>query len=255
MRLIINSDDFGYSRAHNYGILDCFLEGVLTATTLMNNVPGTTHAYQLAQQHPELDVGIHFVLTHGRPLTPASQIPSLVTASGEFLSYDALQQAELNPEEIYLEWSAQLNRQLAAGCVPSHGDSHHHVHMLPEIFPIFCRLATEQQLAIRFHAELLPLALQEEYRELSRHLPQAELFLADFFDETVSVAYFEGLPFTQDLTVEVMAHPAYLDQRLLTTSSYQQQRTIEAEVLQSASLKALLAQHDVALITFKDLSK
>ena len=253
MKLIVNSDDFGYSRGHNYGIVDCYLAGILTATTLMNNQPATEQAYALAKEHPGLDVGIHFVLTHGRPLAPAEKIPSLVNEDGSFLCLDDLREGIVNPEEVYYEWSLQLARQIDNGILPSHADSHHHVHMAPELFPIFCRLAAENNLAIRFFDDLVPADQAEWYAQKRQQFKQADLFRGDFYAEKVSFDYFKTLPLREDISVEVMAHPAYLDQRINQTSSYNLERVMETAVLTDPALKEFLVGEQVKLISFKDL--
>ena len=66
--LIINADDFGFSRGVNLGIIEAFQHGVLTSTTLMVNMQEADHAVELARQNPELGVGIHLTLTAGRPI-------------------------------------------------------------------------------------------------------------------------------------------------------------------------------------------
>src|SRR5699024_3337774 len=67
-RIIINADDFGYSRAVNWGIIDAHAEGLLTSTTLMTNMPAAEHAFKLGHAHENLGIGVHLTLTCGRPL-------------------------------------------------------------------------------------------------------------------------------------------------------------------------------------------
>lgn len=55
-KLIINADDFGFTEATNYGIIDCFNKGVLTSTTIMANMPGFNHAIKLAKEYQNLGV-------------------------------------------------------------------------------------------------------------------------------------------------------------------------------------------------------
>lgn len=43
-KLIINADDFGYSRGVNYGIIDAYKLGILTSATFMTNMPGARHS-------------------------------------------------------------------------------------------------------------------------------------------------------------------------------------------------------------------
>lgn len=38
-KLIVNADDFGYSKGINLGIIEAHREGIVTSTTLMTNMP------------------------------------------------------------------------------------------------------------------------------------------------------------------------------------------------------------------------
>lgn len=67
--LIVNADDFGLSKGQNYGIVEACRNGVVTSTTALVNGAAIDHAVQLSRDIPELAVGMHFVLTLGRPLT------------------------------------------------------------------------------------------------------------------------------------------------------------------------------------------
>lgn len=49
MKLIMNADDFGFTRAINYGIFDAHNLGVLTSTTLMVTMPAFEHAVDLSK--------------------------------------------------------------------------------------------------------------------------------------------------------------------------------------------------------------
>ena len=77
--LIVNADDFGLCKAQNYGIIEAFTHGVVRSTTAMMNASGIEHAAVLSKVSPQLSVGMHFVLTLGRPLSP---LPNL-TREGE----------------------------------------------------------------------------------------------------------------------------------------------------------------------------
>src|SRR5205085_8509787 len=85
-RLIVNADDFGFTRGVNAGILRAFQGGILTSATLMANGDAFDEAAEMARAHPGLGVGIHLVAVGGRPLAPAAEIPSLVGADGRLPS-------------------------------------------------------------------------------------------------------------------------------------------------------------------------
>jgi len=81
-QIIINADDFGYSKAVNYGIIDSYLDGVVRSTTLMANMDGFDHAVDLAKKHRGLAVGVHLTISTGRPLTDLNQ--GFLDKNGDF---------------------------------------------------------------------------------------------------------------------------------------------------------------------------
>ena len=80
-QVIINADDFGLTNGVNYGIIDSFLYGITTSTTLLANGAAFDHAVELASDHPELEIGVHLNLTLGKPLLPDSVS---ISANGRF---------------------------------------------------------------------------------------------------------------------------------------------------------------------------
>ncbi|HAQ23778.1 MAG TPA: hypothetical protein DCR10_09530 [Acidimicrobiaceae bacterium] len=134
-RIIVNADDFGLCNDVTQGILDAHLNEQVSSTTLMVNMQATEQAVEIAHSHPRLGVGLHFNLTEGRPLT---SVPSLVDESGQFLLRGELLRRclrrAIDPGDIRREFEAQLTRIHEHGIVPTHIDSHQHVHMAPWVF-------------------------------------------------------------------------------------------------------------------------
>ena len=56
-KLIVNADDFGYSKGVNLGIIEAHTNGIVTSATLMANMPYSEHAAKLAHAHPNLGGG------------------------------------------------------------------------------------------------------------------------------------------------------------------------------------------------------
>lgn len=146
--LIVNADDFGLSKGQNYGIIEACRNGVVASTTALVNGAAIDHAAQLSRSTPELAVGMHFVLTLGEPL---SAMPGL-TRDGRLGKW-IWQQAEediLPLEEIAHELACQYRRFVELfGHEPTHIDSHHHVHMFAQIYPIVAAFAREKGIALR----------------------------------------------------------------------------------------------------------
>ncbi|MBP2100033.1 chitin disaccharide deacetylase [Enterococcus rivorum] len=255
MKLIVNADDFGFSKGQNYGIIDSFKDGIVTATTLMNNMPDTMHAYELAKANPDLDLGVHLALDVGRPISSIELVPSLVDEDGLFKKNPLADKlnSPLNLREVYTEWKAQIDLMIDNDIQPTHIDSHHHIHMDPSLIETYLKLAKEYDLAIRFHPKELPKETIPLLNKMITDFRRADLFSSEFYLENVAVDFFYKLPLRTDKTVEIMCHPAYLDQTILTRSSYALERSIELEVLQSSEAKLILAENKVELINFKQL--
>jgi predicted glycoside hydrolase/deacetylase ChbG (UPF0249 family) len=227
IKLIVNADDFGYSRGINYGIIDAHNNGIVNSATMMMNMPGVSHAVKLAKVNPNLQVGVHLVLTCGKPLL--TDVPSLVNDNGSFKRISELKdQPMLSLDELAREWSAQIEKFLETGLTPTHFDSHHHVHTIPEFLPVVQMLAKKYELSARRISE----AAVEDVPAFT------DVFLHDFYGEGADRSYFENLATRVQAgqTVEVMCHPGYLDHEILSGSSYAKDRVKETELLTSIKL-------------------
>ncbi len=132
MKLIINADDFGYTPGTSLAICDLAKTGAITSTTVMANLPSAAEAVRLLK-YPNLGIGLHFNLTEGRPLCDPNDIPGLVDADGYFAGQSSIQararQAQINPEEVYKELSAQYYQLYGiVGDRLDHLDSHQGVN-------------------------------------------------------------------------------------------------------------------------------
>jgi chitin disaccharide deacetylase len=225
--IIVNADDFGYSRGVNYGILDSHLNGIVNSTSLMMNMFGTDHAIELAKKNPSLQVGIHLVLTCGKPLL--QDVPSLVDTNGNFKRLSRLKgNLDISLSDLEREWSAQIEKFLASGLNLTHIDSHHHVHTFNEFLPVIQKLANKFQLPVRTNG----------YERIEGVEAFSDVCLVDFYGDGVTSNYFQLLPerVEKGRKVEVMCHPAYLDSYLLSGSSYTHDRLKEIDVLTTVKL-------------------
>ena len=238
--LIVNADDFGLSKGQNYGIIEACRNGVVTSTTALVNGAAIDHAAQLSRSTPELAVGMHFVLTLGEPL---SAMPGL-TRDGRLGKW-IWQQAEedsLPLEEIAHELACQYRRFVELfGHEPTHIDSHHHVHMFAQIYPIVAAFARE-------------VAAQSELDQQAARSSAG--FSSEFYGEAVSEELFlqtlDASIARGERSLEVMCHPAYVD-RIIMGSAYCYPRLDELDVLTSASLKAAVADRGYRLGTYRDV--
>ena len=66
-KLIINADDFGYCESVNHGIISSHINGIVTSTTIMANMPGFNHAVKLLEDFDTLGCGVHMTLSCNKP--------------------------------------------------------------------------------------------------------------------------------------------------------------------------------------------
>ena len=136
-RLIVNADDFGLPAGVDRGIARAVAAGAVTSVSVLANLADPAAVAALARAHPALSFAAHLNLTTGRPLRPASEVPSLVGASGEFLPLATLTRRALagrvRREDAARELAAQVARLVEHGLRVDHLDSHEHVHLLPGV--------------------------------------------------------------------------------------------------------------------------
>lgn len=234
---IVNGDDFGFSVGVNQAIIKAHTAGVLTSTSLMVTGVQAAAAIALAQQHPDLGVGLHLVLVCGRAALPPSQIPHLVDAEGNFPNDPAkaglkYQFSAAARRELRLEIRAQLELFRQSGLEMSHVDGHLHLHAHPVVLKILIDLAPEFGIrVIRLPFEELKLTLNLDptrwldkavgwwiFSQLRRNgepqLRQAGIHCAQrvyglLKTGEITANYLTGLiPQIQAHCVEIYAHPA-----------------------------------------------
>ena len=132
--LVINADDFGFTRDVNEGIVEAHRNGILTATTLMANGSAFDDAVRLAVETPTLDIGCHLTLIGGNSLLdPTRRLPSSASELTARMFAGKI--------AIYDELEAQVRKILASGIQPTHLDTHKHAHLLPPVLRAVCSIA------------------------------------------------------------------------------------------------------------------
>lgn len=147
-KFILNADDFGMSKAFNTAVLEGYSSGILKSASLVANGDAFEEACDnIIPACPELGVGVHLNVIEGKSL--CSDLDKLTDSEGNFNnSFGQLLLKSLNKkdntfiEQLEKEFRAQIEKVLSRTGV-SHIDSHVHVHSIPAIFELVCRLAKE----------------------------------------------------------------------------------------------------------------
>ncbi|GAA56898.1 UPF0249 protein ydjC homolog [Clonorchis sinensis] len=160
--VIITADDGFYAETRDAGIVRCLQTdsgfGVTDVSVLMNGCVARLLIQLVPVARPESSVlfkqlqqsslipGLHINLTEGVPLTPVHQVHSLVNGDGLLLGKHDLRTCLTSGRGVDLEHlEREIETQLMSfrqlfDTPPIHVDGHQHVHVLPAIVPILCRL-------------------------------------------------------------------------------------------------------------------
>ncbi|MCC0663885.1 chitin disaccharide deacetylase [Clostridioides sp. ZZV15-6597] len=241
-KIIINADDFGYCEAVNYGIISAHNNGIVKSTSMMANMPGVEHGVKLLKENRDLNCGVHMTLSCGRPLL--SNLKTIVDKEGFFIRRitDEIIK-KMDYDEIYRELCAQIDRVKELGIDISHLDSHHHIHTLVNLKPIIEKIVNKYNLPIRggFEYDL----------EYSKIVP----LIDSFYKENVSEEYFiknieEIMKYD---VVDIMSHPAFLDDYILNSTSYAIDRTKEHKILTSKKVREFFRENGLVISSYRDI--
>lgn len=146
-QLIINADDFGISKSANLAILKAAKDGVLTSASLMANAPAFEDAVSILEQLEGISIGVHLNIIEFSTLKEKLKHNSLLyDENGQYKNgFVQILLKSFNEgflEEVERDFRLQIEKILEKTKV-SHIDSHVHVHAIPGIFRIACKLAKE----------------------------------------------------------------------------------------------------------------
>jgi chitin disaccharide deacetylase len=286
-QLILNADDFGYTKGVNEGIIRAHREGILTSATLMANGPAFDDAVERAKANPTLGIGCHLVLTGGFSVAPREEISSLADREGRlphslgnFVARVSM--GTIRTGEIEKELRAQIAKIRGAGIEPTHVDTHKHTHVHPRVMGAVGRVAREFGITrVRNPVENLRdswrTARSENAGLVGNMAASASVRAVGAWFNSLSRKYglhspdhFLGLAITGRLSAaalcrlidtlpegrtEIMLHPGVYDAELVKSGSrLQQQRQTELDGLLAAESRRAVEANGVRLISYRDLN-
>jgi predicted glycoside hydrolase/deacetylase ChbG (UPF0249 family) len=219
--IIFNADDFGYSRGINRGIADAHTRGVLTSTGLMVNTSATDEAVRMSRDLPNLSIGLHVNFTN---------------EAQRIVEYD-------DPKICRDELRRQFDRFVQLmGRVPTHIDSHQHVHKDDSRVPFFLELAREHDLPLRDYCAVFSVGGFYAQWEYGVSDPEHVSFdvLARILREEVPAG-----------VTELGCHPGYVDPTFECV--YHKDREFELQTLCDPRVRELLAELEIQLIGYRDV--
>ena len=228
--LIVNADDFGQSAGINRGVVEAYENGIVTSASLMVCWSAAATAAAYARRNPGLAVGLHVDLGES------------IYRNGTWTTlYERVDASD--PEAVEREIRTQLERCCGLlSRMPTHIDSHQHVHRRDPARSILARIAAE------LHVPL-------------RHFTPGVRYCGDFYGQTAQgqplpdriatpalVALLGQLP---EGATELACHPGYADD---FESMYDLERTVELRALCAPEVRHALLKEDICVVSFGQLA-
>lgn len=214
---IINGDDFGASTGINSGVIEAFTDGILTSASLMVNMPGSDEAIALGAEYPELSVGLHVNFTNeGDPV----------------IDLDDTQAASVELHRQYRQFVDRMGRP------PTHIDSHHNIHRIARLKPLFTDLAQRRDVLLRENSPVRYFSGfygQWNGESHPEHISSAQL--AHTLETEITPGF-----------TELACHPGYMSEDF--ASEYAAEREVELKSLCDPMVRQRVDELGITLVNY-----
>ena len=267
MKLLTQGDDFGFTKAVTYGIIDAIEHGVLRNTGLFTNMPDAVMAAAYIRNNDRACFGIDFNIVSGKPVSDPKDIPDLVDENGEFIRSGARQKdarwqseagrdAQFPFDQVYRELKAQYERfLLLVGKKPGYLHPH---SIMPENYLKAIRVLSEETgvvFSMDIHKklgfktphdldEVSPLSVKKVFD------PMAQLNKDPLGKVQRVHEYLEKSEY-----VMIGGHPGFVDSDLLGLTTLSLERVKDHQMMVSTWMKEWIKKNNIELITYDDLTK
>lgn len=264
MKLLVQGDDYGFTKGVTYGIIEAIENGVLTATGMFTNMEIAPWAAQFIRERPSFCFGIDFNIVSGPSVSAKEDIPHLVDEGGQFIrSGVRLKDPRYKTEEgrrsmfpyneVYREIKAQYNRFIdLTGRKPGylHGHSIMHEHYLEAI------RALSEETGVPFSMDITKKygfgSLMDVKKTMSMDKKEFDPInqinknpLKDVLDNSEYLL-------SKDY-IMVGGHPGFVDADLFNLTTLSIERCKDLEMITSPKLKDWIKQNSIELISYYDL--
>ncbi len=278
-KFILNADDFGISKYFNKAVLDGYHSGFLTSASICANGGAFDVAInEIIPECPNLGIGIHLNIIEGFSILEYTD-KNFLTNSDKYFNNGYLKLISLSNNEHFLnqvekEFRAQIEKVLNF-CKVDHIDSHVHVHAIPKIFELTCKLAKEyniqqvrtqhehfylipsikKHIKIKYPINLVKVLLLNLFTAKNKKtIKQYELKTNDYL---IGVGYtgmmdeetiYHGLnAIEEDAIVEALIHPC----NFFDTKMDKNQHQIEYMITQNLDLKYKIQRLGYEIVNYK----
>jgi predicted glycoside hydrolase/deacetylase ChbG (UPF0249 family) len=248
-RLLIRADDLGFSEGVNYGIEKSVKSGIIRTVGVMPNMEAAEHGINLLRDET-ICYGQHTNICVGKPITDPMLIPSITGKDGMLKSSSEYRNAKTDfvvLDEVILEIEAQYKRFVElVGRKPDYFEGH---AVKSENFfkglEIVAKRHGVNYLEFKLDGSPTLFGNGVIYNHMRSMEPEYDPAKA-----VMQIPFHEG---TNELDAYI-CHPGYLDAYILEKSSLTIPRPKEVEMLCNPKIKDWIAEQQITLVTYSDLT-
>lgn len=257
MKLLVQSDDYGITKAQAAGAVHGIKNGIIRNTGLFVNMPWSTECVELI--YPYLDkiaFGIDLNASTGSALLSHEIIPSLTHSDGSFLTSRenrALDTEENNYDhvvynELYLEFDAQIRKYVEyCGKLPDY--LHAHAYTTKTTHQVIKDLSQKYGKPYTFDY------IAEKYNEKYVRMEWVKMGEPSLQIQSDPTGYL--LSHKEELKkkefVYLVTHCGYCDSELMSLSSFNLVRMKDLEAVTSPAVKAWIKENQIELVDFRGI--
>ena len=228
-KLIVNADDFGLSGGVNRGIIEAHENGIVTSASLMVRGAGADEAASYARSHDRLDIGLHI------------DLGEWTLVAGDWIAvYEVIASDDAAAVETEVIRQVEAFRKLT-GRLPTHLDSHQHLHRRPVVANPVGRLAASLGVPLR---HVSPIRYCGEF--YGQDTDGSDLRSHITVDAIIGVLRGLGSGIT-----EIACHPGYADE---LPTLYKAERALEVVTLCDPRVRVAIDQERIELTRFSRLA-
>ena len=259
MKILVQSDDFGFTRSVNAGMADAFERGIITSTGLFVNMPIVNESVSIMKKYPHICFGIDINVVSGPSVSDYRLLPTLCNQeTGMFIqTTERMKDPRWGKEdifkpydEVFLEGCAQVERFIELlGYKPNYLQSHSksgsktYMSAIRDVARKYS-IKFAPDMYVKYHIKPLfdfenihgdPFSFENRTRdEVSVKLRLLE--------ENKNEEY-----------VMLPSHCGFVDAELMKMSRCNIDRAYDHEYLTSPLIKEWIKNNDAELISFRDL--
>lgn len=258
MKLLVQSDDYGFTKGTTLGILEAIDHGIVRNTGLFVNMGESSEwAVKEILKRPQACLGIDFNIVSGPCVSDPQRIPHLVDEKGYFIrSTEKYKDPQFGKKELwpYTEVMIEIRNQFRKFTeLTGKNPEYLHTHSISPVSPAYIRAISDlsKETGIPFSAEVVSQLSIQRLKGKYNVKP----FSLEAQSKTDVTEYYKNHLCELDLAGTAMlgCHCGYADAEIFRWSTYTMIRCRDLEAFTSDFMKDWVKNNQIQLITYRDL--